>query len=230
MIEMERLAALGEMAIFITHQLRNPLTTIGGFTDQLLNSPNDESKKRRNLKIIRKEIGRLENVLYELVHFLKVDMKKPVPFDLRPEIQAVLQSSDIKIKSEGIEVVVDIEERLPKILGDRTYFGEAIRNLLDNALEATPQGGRVTVQSRWEDQNWVVVRIQDTGKGMPPAVKEKLFSPFFSTKDKGLGLGLLFVKRVMESCGGKIEVDSEAGQGALFRLYFKSAEEGRSDA
>jgi signal transduction histidine kinase len=230
MIEMERLAALGEMAIFITHQLRNPLTTIGGFTDQLLNSPNDASKKRRNLEIIRKEIGRLENVLYELVHFLKVEMKKPVPFDLRPEIQAVLQSSDIKIKSEGIEVLVDIEERLPKILGDPTYFGEAIRNLLDNALEATPQGGRVTVQSRWEDQNWVIVRIQDTGKGMPPAVKEKLFSPFFSTKDKGLGLGLLFVKRVMESCGGKIEVDSEAGQGTLFRLYFKSAEEGRSDA
>jgi signal transduction histidine kinase len=230
MIEMERLAALGEMAMFITHQLRNPLTAIGGFTDQLLNSPSDEAKKRRNLEIIRKEIRRLEDVVDRLARFLKVDLRKMVPFDLPSVLQGAIQGSALKMKSEEIEIRVDFEENLPRILGDATYVGEAFRNLIVNALEASSRGGCVSIQGRREDQNWVVVSVHDNGKGMLPAVREKLFSSFFSTKDKGLGLGLLYVKRVMESCGGRIEVDSEAGRGTTFQLHFKSAEEGRTDA
>lgn len=230
MIEMERLAALGEMAVFITHQLRNPLTTIGGFTDQLLTDRIEESKKRRNLEIIRKEIRRLEDVVTKLALFLKVDVRKTVPFDLKALLLSVIQNPDLKMKSRDIEVLVDVEERLPKTLGDPTYVGEAFRNLIANALEATAQGGRVTISGRREDQNWVVVTVQDDGKGMPPSVQDKLFAPFFSTKDKGMGLGLLFVKRVMEASGGRIEVDSEVGRGASFRLFFRTAEEGRTDA
>jgi signal transduction histidine kinase len=134
------------------------------------------------------------------------------------------------MKSEEIEIRVDFEENLPRILGDATYVGEAFRNLIVNALEASSRGGCVSIQGRREDQNWVVVSVHDNGKGMLPAVREKLFSSFFSTKDKGLGLGLLYVKRVMESCGGRIEVESEAGRGTTFQLHFKSAEEGRTDA
>jgi two-component system sensor histidine kinase AtoS len=134
------------------------------------------------------------------------------------------------MKNGGIEVHVDIEERLPKVLGDPTYVGEAFRNLIANALEATAPGGRVMVQGGREDQNWVAVCVQDTGKGMPPAVRDKLFSPFFSTKDKGMGLGLLFVKRVMEASGGRIEVDSEVGRGTSFRLFFRSDQERSAEA
>ena len=230
MIEMERLAALGEMAVFITHQLRNPLTAIGGFTDQLLTNRIDEAKKRRNLEIIRKEIRRLEDVVTKLALFLKVDVRTTVPFDLKSTLLGVIRNPDLAMKSGGIEVHVDIEERLPKVLGDPTYVGEAFRNLIANALEATAPGGRVTVQGSREDQNWVVVCVHDTGKGMPPAVRDKLFSPFFSTKDKGMGLGLLFVKRVMEASGGRIEVDSEVGRGTSFRLFFKSGQERSAEA
>lgn len=230
MLEMERMAALGEMSMFITHQIRNPLVAIAGFTDQLLNSPNDEDKKKRNLEIIRKEIKRLEELLFKLTHFLKVGTAKAVPFDLGPELQTILRSSEMKMKSKGLALQIDVEEPLPKILGNATYVGEALRNLLSNALEATAKGGRVTVQVRWESPAWVIVDIKDTGKGLSPDIKKKLFTTYFSTKDKGMGLGLLYVKRVMEACGGKIEVESEAGQGALFRLYFKTSEEGRSDA
>ena len=230
MIEMERLAALGEMAVFITHQLRNPLTAIGGFTDQILQDRIEESKKRRNLEIIRKEIRRLEDVVTKLALFLKVDVRKTVLFDLKPVLLNVVQNPDLKMMSRGIEVQVDIEERLPKVLGDPTYVGESFRNLIANALEATIQGGRVTIQGRREDQNWVVVTVQDNGKGMLPAVRDKLFSPFFSTKDKGMGLGLLFVKRVMEASWGRIEVDSEVGRGTSFRLFFRSGQERSSEA
>lgn len=230
MIEMERMAALGEMAVFITHQLRNPLTAIGGFTDQLLGDRIDEAKKRRNLEIIQREIKRLEDVVSKLARFLKVDVRQSEPFDLKAALLGAAQSPDLRQKAGGIDLVVDIEDRLPAILGDPIYAGEAFRNLIANALEATDKGGRVSILGCRKDQNWVVVTVEDTGQGMSPAVKDKLFLPFFSTKDKGLGLGLLFVKRVMEASGGRVEVDSEEGRGTTFRLFFRAADEGRSDA
>jgi signal transduction histidine kinase len=224
-VEMERMAALGEMAMFIMHQLRNPLAAIGGFTDQLLNSTTDEARTRRNLDIIRKEIKRLEDVLFKLSPFLKMDLRKPISFELPPLVQAVLQSTSIQLKREGIQIDVEIENGLPEILGDPTYIGEALRNLLDNALEATPQAGRVSVRAGRGEKNSVVLSIQDTGRGVPEAIKKKIFEPFLSTKEKSMGVGLFYVKRVMEACGGRIEVESEPGKGTLFRLFFRSREE-----
>jgi hypothetical protein len=223
--DMERMAALGEMAMFVMHQLRNPLAAIGGFTDQLVNFPNDEVRTRRNLDIIRKEIKRLEDVLFKLTPFLKMDMRKPISFELPPVVQTVLQGPNIQAKRESIPIEVEIEDRLPEILGDPTYVGEALRNLLDNALEATKKGGRVSVRAGRQEKNWVILCIQDTGKGLPESVKDKLFDPFFSTKDRGMGVGLFFVKRVMDAYGGRIEVESELGKGTLFRLFFRSREE-----
>lgn len=230
MIGMERLAALGEMSMFIAHQILNPLAAIGGFTDQLLAGPADETKRRRNLEIIRREIQRLEKIIFELAHFLKVEPKTPAPFDPEPEIRAVLQALELKAAAEGRELTSLIDDRLPPILGDPTYFGEALRNLIINAFEASPPGGRVEVTAERKDATWVVVSVKDEGRGMPPEVRSKLFTPFISTKDRGMGLGLLYVKRVMDACGGTVEVESEAGRGTTFRLSFRTREEGRPNA
>jgi signal transduction histidine kinase len=230
MVEMERLAALGEMSMFIAHQIRNPLAAIGGFTDQLLAGPADETKRRRNLEIIRREIHRLEKVIFELSYFLKVDPKTPAPFDPGPELRAVLQAMELKAESEGRSLTSRIEDRLPRILGDPTYFGEALRNLIVNAFEASHPGGRVEVAAERKDAAWFVVSVKDAGRGIPPEVRAKLFTPFVSTKDRGMGLGLLYVKRVMDACGGTVEVESEAGRGTTFRLSFRTPEEGRLDA
>jgi signal transduction histidine kinase len=229
MVEMERMAALGEMAMFITHQIRNPLTAIGGFTDQLLNAPADETKRRRNLEIIRREINRLENVVFKLAHFLKADPKRHAPFDLKPELRSVLQAMELKAAAENRELRSEIDELLPPVLGDPTAVGEALRNLIVNAFEASPPGGRIDVTAERKDAARVVVSVKDAGRGIPPAARARLFAPFYSTKDRGMGLGLLYVKRVMEACGGTIEVESDAGQGTTFRLYFKSHEEGRPE-
>jgi signal transduction histidine kinase len=229
MVEMERLAALGEMSMFIAHQIRNPLAAIGGFTDQLLAGPVDETKRRRNLEIIRREIQRLEKVIFELGYFLKVDPKTPAPFDPGPELRAVLQAMELKAEAEGRALTSRIEDRLPPILGDPTYFGEALRNLIVNAFEASPPHGRVEVTAERKDTAWVVVTVQDEAGGLPQEVRTKLFTPFVSTKDRGMGLGLLYVKRVMDACGGTIEVESEAGRGTTFRLSFRTREEGRPD-
>ncbi|MGB8952374.1 MAG: ATP-binding protein [Candidatus Aminicenantales bacterium] len=226
MLDMEKLAFLGEMALFITHQLRNPLVAIGGFTDQLLHSPDDEAKRKRNLEIIQKEIKRLEEVVYKLAHFLKIDIRHPSPFEIHPILHSILQSSDVQEKSRGIDVQMEIEEGLPPVLCDPTYLGELIRNLLDNAIDATRRGGKIIIRVYRENKHWVVLSIKDSGIGIPPASREKLFLPFFSTKKKGIGLGLVYVKRIMDACGGKIEMESEEGKGTTFRLYFKCCANG----
>jgi len=220
LIDMEKMAAMGEMAMFVTHQLRNPIVAVGGFADQLLKPDVPEDKKRRNLTIIREEVRRLEDIIYQMGHFLKVSLKEPVFFDPAPVIAATLASPEIQAKSEGYDLRVKLDPCPPAILCDPTSFGEVLRNLLDNAFDATPPGGTVSVRGYRKNRSGFALSVRDSGRGISQPDKEQLFKPFFSTKSKGMGLGLPFIKRVMDTCGGKIEVQSRVGKGALFKLIF----------
>ena len=224
LLDMEKMAAMGEMALFVTHQLRNPIVAIGGFTEQLLKPDVPEEKKARNLTIIRDEIRRLEDIIYQMGHFLKVSLKEPVYFDPAPAIAAVVGSPAIQARAKAYALNVKLEPCLPEILSDPTSFGEVLRNLLDNAFDATPAGGTVTVRGYRKSPTALVLSIRDTGRGMTNPDKGYLFRPFFTTKEKGMGLGLPFIKRVMDTCGGKIEVQSRVGKGAMFKLIFISRE------
>jgi len=220
LLETEKMAAMGEMAMFVTHQLRNPIVAVGGFTDQLLKPDVPEDKKRRNLTIIRDEVRRLEDIIYQMGHFLKVSLKEPVYFDPGPVLAGVFDGPEVQTKAQGYALMVKLEPGLPLVLSDPTSFGEVVRNLLDNAFDATPAGGRITVRAYRKNRNGFVLSVRDTGKGISNPDKDQLFRPFFTTKEKGMGLGLPFIKRVMDTCGGKIEVQSRAGKGALFKLVF----------
>ena len=226
LVEAEKMAALGEMAVFVTHQLWNPLVTIGGFTEQLLQPGLDEEKKQRNLRIIRDETKRLEDVVYQIAHFLKVTLKAPVAFDVRPVLESVTESPEIKVKaqSRGVRMNVRIAKCPPQVLCDPTYVGEVFRNVLENAIDATPAGGKISVLAYAKNEKTFVLSIKDSGGGISETDKAKLFTPFFTTKEKGMGLGLPFVKRVMDACGGKIEIESREGKGTRFRLLFQCQE------
>jgi len=226
LVEMEKMAALGEMAIFVTHQLRNPLVTIGGFTEQLINGGLDEAKRDRNLRIILDETKRLEAVIYQIAHFLKVSFTSPAPFEIRPVLESVLDNPDIRQKAEqaGVRLNSRIAACPPLVFCDPTYVRESFRNILENAIEATPPGGKVSVLAYQKNARWFVLSIKDSGSGIAAADRDKLFTPFFTTKKMGMGLGLAFVKRVMDSCGGKIEVKSRPERGTVFRLIFHSQE------
>ncbi|OGD19175.1 MAG: hypothetical protein A2Y70_06550 [Candidatus Aminicenantes bacterium RBG_13_64_14] len=220
LLETEKMAAMGEMAMFVTHQLRNPIVAVGGFTDQLLKPDVPEDKKRRNLTIIRDEVRRLEDIIYQMGHFLKVSLKEPVYFDPGPVLAGVFDSPEVQAKAQGCALSVKLEPCLPQILSDPTSFGEVVRNLLNNAFDATPAGGGITVRAYRKNRNGFVLSVRDTGKGISNPDKGQLFRPFFTTKERGMGLGLPFTKRVMDTCGGKIEVQSRVGKGALFKLIF----------
>ena len=220
LLETEKMAAMGEMAMFVTHQLRNPIVAIGGFTDQLLMPDFPEDKKLRNRTIIRDEVRRLEDIIYQMGHFLKVSLKEPVYFDPGPILAEVFDSPEVQARAQGYTLSIKLEPCLPQILSDPISFGEVVRNLLGNAFDATPPGGWITVRAYRKNRNGFVLSVRDTGKGISNPDKEQLFRPFFTTKERGMGLGLPFAKRVMDTCGGKIEVQSRVGKGALFKLIF----------
>ncbi|MBE3111817.1 MAG: hypothetical protein IMZ46_15150 [Acidobacteria bacterium] len=220
LLDMEKMAAMGEMAMFVTHQLRNPIVAVGGFTDQLLKPDVPEEKKRRNLTIIRDEVRRLEDIIYQMGHFLKVSLKEPFYFDPGPVLAGVFDSPEVQTKSQGYALNVKLEPCLPQILCDPISFGEVVRNLLDNAFDATIAGGAITIRGYRKNRSGFVLSVRDTGRGISNPDKDQLFRPFFTTKEKGMGLGLPFIKRVMDTCGGKIEVLSRVGKGALFKLIF----------
>jgi hypothetical protein len=224
LLDVEKMAAMGEMAMFVTHQLRNPIAAIGGFTDQLLKPDVPEDRRNRNLTIIRDEIRRLDGIIYQMGHFLKVSLKEPVYFDPGPAIAAVLDSPEIQARARDYALNIKLEPGLPEILCDPTSFGEVLRNLLANAFDATPAGGAVAVRGYRKSPGAYVLSVRDTGRGITNPDKEQLFKPFFTTKEKGMGLGLPFIKRIMDTCGGKIEVQSRVGKGAVFKLIFLSRE------
>jgi signal transduction histidine kinase len=220
LLEMEKMAAMGEMALFVTHQLRNPIVAVGGFTDQLLKPDVPEDKKQRNLAIIRDEVRRLEDIIYQMGHFLKVSLKEPVYFDPGPALAAVVDSPEVRAKGRGFDLNVRIDPCPPEILCDPTSFGELVRNLLDNAFDATPAGGAVAIRGYRKNRSGYVISVRDNGRGISNPDKDQLFRPFFTTKEKGMGLGLPFIKRVMDTCGGKVDVQSRVGKGTIFRLTF----------
>lgn len=225
-VDMKRLAAMGEMAMFVTHQLRNPLVTIGGFADQLIDPRTSAAKKKRNLQIIRSEIRRLERIMLRLTQFLLVDIKKKVPVNLQEVFTIVMETAKPKTAHRNISLKAEVEPGLSTVYCDPIHAGEALRNVLDNALDAVADGGKVLIRAHRENSEWGVISVQDNGRGIPADLKEKIFEAFVSTKEKGMGLGLAYVKRVVDACGGRIEVESKEGKGTTFKLYFKTGEGG----
>ncbi len=221
-LDMKKVAAMGEMAMFVTHQLRNPMVTIGGFADQLLDSRTDAAKRKRNLQIIRSEIRRLEKILLRLAQFLRVEIKEPVPADIPEMFKLIVEAVKPRLAGRKLSLQTDIEPGLTALLCDPIYVGEALRNVVDNAIDAVVSEGKIELRAYRESDAWAVISVRDTGKGIPDAVKAKIFDAFVSTKDKGMGLGLAYVKRVVDACGGKIVVESQEGQGTTFRLYFRT--------
>jgi signal transduction histidine kinase len=220
LVEMKKMAAMGEMAMFVTHQLRNPLVTIGGFADQLLDPRTGPRKRKRNLQIIRGEIRRLERILLRITQFLKVDIRERVAIDARELLGLVVEAVKPRILAEKVAIRTEIEPGLSPILCDPVHVGEAIRNVVDNALDALEGRGEIRLRAYTESEEWAAISIEDTGPGIPESLKGKIFDAFVSTKERGMGLGLAYVKRVMEACGGRIDLQSTAGKGTTFKLHF----------
>ena len=213
----ERFAAVGEAAAYVTHEIKNPLMVIGGLAGQVARRLTEDSAAREKLHIIQGEVRRLESFLGELRDFLRPVHPNKQEVDLNAIILEVKALMSPAAEEKGLNLEDDLDPRLPRLHADPNQLNQVLVNLIKNAMEATESGDRITLSTGSEDgQVWF--SIQDNGKGMSPEVQEKVFHPFFTTKEKGTGLGLAVIHKIITDHNGTIALETVPGVGSTFTI------------
>ena len=213
----ERMAALGQLAAEITHEIKNPLMLIGGFAQQL-SRVIDDKKNLEKVKIITDEVKRLEKLLTDLREF---HLPKTIAFE-KVDLKELLQEIYFMVKDDcekkNIRTELKIDDKALLVTGDRYSLKQVFLNLLKNSMDAMEHGGVLSIQtSLIGDQ--VEITVADEGCGIPEQDKEKIFSPFFTTKKHGTGLGLCISKRIIEEhADGSLSMKSKEGKGTSFKI------------
>jgi two-component system sensor kinase FixL len=223
LLQAGRLAAVGNTVSHIAHEIKNPLAIIGGFARQLQKIPGLDDKSQHKLTIIMEEVSRLEDMIAQMRDFVKHPAVKKEPGDLEVLLDEVAEMFEEAFKERHVTLKwVKSQENRP-LNFDRQQIRQVLINLINNALEAMPHGGELTMSTRVKDAN-LELSISDTGLGMTPEVKANIFQPYFTTKEKGTGLGLAICQSILEEHGGGILVDSTPGQGSTFTLQIPMEE------
>jgi signal transduction histidine kinase/putative methionine-R-sulfoxide reductase with GAF domain len=217
LVQSEKLAAVGEVAAHVAHEIRNPLVTIGGFARNIERQLDVEHPCTRSIKIVIEEVTRLEKILANVMDFSKpsAPWKRPTKINQVIRNTSVLLSEELKAYNVAVEEQLD--PGLPLVMVDAEQLKQALLNILKNAAQSMSAGGGVTVQTRLED-GMVWIDVSDTGKGIPEDMLPNLFDPFFTTRPDGTGLGLAVTKKIIVDHGGDIDVRSKLGVGTTFTI------------
>ncbi len=215
LLRSERFAAVGEAAAYVSHEIKNPLMVIGGLAHQVAKRLEDRAELQEKLRLIREEVRRLETFLGDLRDFTRPAPPVLTPLNLNQVIREVEQLLETEAKKRGVDIVEDLDSRLPPVSADANQMKQVLLNLMKNALEAMDGGGRLVLKSGAEEGH-VWFSVTDTGVGMTPEVLGRIFNPFFTTKAKGTGLGLAVIHKIVTDHHGSLLVDSTPGQGSTF--------------
>jgi phosphoserine phosphatase RsbU/P len=221
LLRSERLAVLGKMAAHISHEIKNPLMLIGGFARQVLKDlDQDPQKNPEKLRIIVDEVKRLEDFLVEVGSYAKFSEPQKRPGDLNALIQETCQRLEPSLRESNIELVLKLDPDLPEMQFDPGHLRQVILNIAKNGIEAMGSGGTLTIVTGREKDR-VFIQISDTGTGVPPEMREKIFQPFFSSKPKGSGLGLAISQKIIDAHQGEITIDSETQKGTRVTIFLR---------
>ena len=233
LIQAEKLASLGRLTADVAHEIRNPLTALGGFARRL-HKIADGEKEKEYAAIVLTEVDRLERILKDVLTFSRDARSHLEKHNIGEIIRDTLKIYEDLCRDQSIGIEINTGENLMPVLIDRDQVRQALDNLITNAVDAMPDQGRLTISAGREeihDVTYMFLQVTDTGSGIPSRNIPLIFEPFFSTKTTGhgTGLGLSITRKIMEEHGGFVKVESEEGKGTSFTLYFpfQSEEESR---
>jgi len=218
----EKLAALGRFTANVAHEIRNPLTSVGGFARRLNKTIPAEAKEKDYARIIIAEVTRLEKILQNVLSFSRDSIPDIKENDLAEALEQVLLVNQDLFREKGIEVKKTLED-IPGFPFDRDLIIEVLENIFLNAVDAMPEGGILTLTTEKVDgpeTSTVLIRVRDTGPGISKEQLAMIFEPFYTTKaaEQGTGLGLSITRKIMKSLGGTVDIESEVGKGAVVTL------------
>ncbi len=217
----DRLASIGEMAAGLAHEIKNPLAGIRGAIDVLADDFRRDDPRREVMRQVQEQISRLNKTVNDLLYFGKPGQPEFAYADINSLLKQTLLFVAQHPEGKNINRVEEFTRDLPPVWIDQKQLQQVLLNILINALQAMPDGGVLTVstdQVMREEQEWVRIEICDTGVGISGEEMEKIFTPFYTTKLQGTGLGLPICRQLMEGNGGALRVDSQLGQGSCFTL------------
>jgi two-component system, NtrC family, sensor histidine kinase HydH len=227
LVEKETFAVVGEMSSVVAHGIRNPLATIRSSAELILQSPGQGVAEAAN--DIVAQTDRLGAWVRELLAYTMPTDMASQPVALAPLVHTCLQEFARDCERRHITTSAQLPDDMPAVRGDFLAIGQVLRTLLANAIDAVPTGGRIAVRAVADATTGSVkLTVQDNGTGIPPAQRARVGKPFFTTKPKGMGVGLALARRVLERAGGSLQIDSEPHHGTQVTIVLLNASVGRS--
>jgi signal transduction histidine kinase len=221
LVKRERLAALGELAAVVAHEVRNPVAVIFNALSALRKILKLTGDAAMLLGIVGEEADRLNRIVGDLLDFARPSEPALAPEPLEGVIRDTVEAASSEPAAKPVVIKTHVAPEMPEVRIDARMVRQALLNVVINGLQAMPRGGTLTVAAASDVSNgrrWARLEVQDTGPGVPPEVASKIFQPFFTTKATGTGLGLAVVKRIMEAHRGEVLIESRAGEGTKVSL------------
>jgi signal transduction histidine kinase len=229
LLQAEKLAMVGKLAAGVAHTIRNPLTSVNMRLFSLERSLELSQTQQEDFEVISEEVRHIDTIVQNFLEFARPPKLKIQSISPSEVVDMALQLLRHRLESYGVQVDLDRQHRLPKIEGDPEQLKEVLINLLVNACEAMGKGGSIVIR---EEEGVaeplgrvVVIRVKDNGPGIPKSVRDKVFEPFFSTKEEGTGLGLSIAYRIVEEHGGWLSLKSKEGEGTTFTITLPCRED-----
>jgi PAS domain S-box-containing protein len=215
--QMERLAEIGQMTATIAHEIRNPLTALKGAADLLMQEDNLPEWVQTYVEIIRQEVARLNEIAEEFLEFARPFTLNRRMVALRPMLERLLMALSPYFKKAHVTTQLEVIGE-PVATLDSARIEQVLRNLIQNAIQAMPEGGRLVLRAG-EQNGRIYLQVQDSGTGIPPEIRDKIFSPFYTTRTRGTGLGLSIVQKIVQAHQGEIQVECPAEGGSIFTVW-----------
>ena len=224
LLQAAKLAAVGEMAAGVAHELNNPLTTVTGFSELVYEDLPHDSPHRKELLMVMQEARRASSVVRRLLDFARQGERIRASADLNEVVNDVIALTRHLIQTNNVALILDLDSSLPWVTIDSNQMKQVLLNLIHNGLQAMPNGGEMHVRTFSgfrENRKWLIMSVRDTGIGITPEDQEKIFEPFFTTKSGrgGTGLGLSVTYGIVADHGGVIEVISQSNKGSAFEVW-----------